>query len=124
MDQPIACIYRSEKPRWIEKKDNYVKSLAIGYFMDEDDINRMWEIYQSRVRFIIYPNRGEKHDAYFDRVVEIFYVVAIKSLNLYILSEETVNIELWFSDYMESKFYDDINEGIWFDVPESIGHIN
>lgn len=104
------------QPRWKTELDCYIPSLSLGYHMNEDDIKKMWEAYESKSRNHILPNKGESFEDFMIRFVNIFYVIAIKALNLYIFNEEDIDIERWFNDYLESQFYYDLLESLWFDL--------
>ena len=100
---------------WKKTKQKYISSLALGYQMNEEDIKLMWEIFQSKTRFAIMPKKHEEFSDFIQRYLTVFYVIAIKALNLYIFENETIPVDIWFSDYMDTQFYNDLKENMWFD---------
>jgi hypothetical protein len=84
--------------------------------MNPDDIRKVWEVFEAKTRTAITPRPEEPYEDFLIRFVDIFYVITIKAFNMYVLDEETYDIEPWFADYMDLYFESDLNEGIWFDI--------
>lgn len=111
--------YLSMDERWRKNLNCHIKSLALGYHIDQKDVEECWEIFCDNAKWMIPKKRYETEDEYMFRFEEIFYVEAIKCFNLELYECNDDPEPVFFLDYMKDQLIFDLKEDLWYPAIET-----